>query len=269
MVEKLTNNLAAVLDDILEKFRTGDIPKAVALASFPGPDVPSSRWSFTNRFLMYLSGTNDARGFRQWKEVNRWVKKGAKAIYILVPCFRLEVDEETGEETEVLRYFKVTPVYRFEDTNGQILRYQEADLPKLPLLDRAKEWKISVRAIPGKYNFHGYYAPSQKEIVLATPEEKTFFHELAHASHEKVKGKLKTGQDSLQEIVAELSAQALCRLVGKTDKDSTGNSFRYIENYAARLNMSPHTACLRVLSDTEKVLKLIMHGTIGDDVSET
>ena len=70
-------------------------------------------------------------------------------------------------------------------------------------------------------------------------------------------GKLKPGQDPVQEIVAELSAQALCRIVGKTDK-YLGNSYRYIERYAEKAGMSPHSACLKVLSDTEKVLKLIL-----------
>ena len=34
---------------------------------------------------MYISGTLDARGFKQWKEVNKFVKKGSQALYILVP----------------------------------------------------------------------------------------------------------------------------------------------------------------------------------------
>jgi hypothetical protein len=33
-------------------------------------------------------------------------------------------------------------------------------------------------------------------------------------AHEKVNGNLKAGQDPLQEIVAELSAATLCRMVG-------------------------------------------------------
>ena len=259
----MKNNVKEVLDDILEKFRTGDIPEAVALACFPGLDIPSSKWSFTNRLLMYLSGTNDARGFRQWKEANRWVRKGAKAIHILIPCFTTGIDEKTGEEVQVLSFFKTSPVFRYEDTLGKPLSLQKPELPELPLLDRAKEWGISVRAVPGKYSFLGFYAPGQKEIVLATPEEKTFFHELAHASHEKFKGKLKTGQDALQEIVAELSAQALCRLVGKKVSDTIGNSYRYIEGYAAQLDLSPHKACLKVLSDTEKVLQMILYGKVS------
>ena len=85
-----------------------------------------------------------------------------------------------------------------------------------------------------------------------------FFHELAHCAHEKVNGSLKAGQDPIQEIVAELSAQALCRIVGKTDDKYLGNSYRYIEVYAESLGIIPFSACLKAMSDTEKVLDLIL-----------
>ena len=249
-----------VLNIIVEKFKSGEIPEAVAMASFPIPEIPSSKWSFTNRTIMFLSGTGDARGFRQWAEVNRWVKKGTSAIYILIPCFKKEVDEDSGEERDVLRFFKSAPVFRVEDTDGEELDYEHIEVPELPLLDRADEWGISVKAVAGNYSFRGYYSPQRQEIALATPEEKTFFHELAHASHERINGNLKSGQDPLQEIIAELSAQALCRLVGKQTKDTTGNSFGYIESYAEKVSMTVHSACLKAMSESEKVLNLILKG---------
>ena len=98
----MNEKVKQVLNVIVEKFMSGEIPEAVALASFPIPDIPSSKWSFTNRTMMFLSGTGDARGFRQWKEVNRWVKKGTSAIYIFIPCIKKEVVEETGYQPEVL-----------------------------------------------------------------------------------------------------------------------------------------------------------------------
>lgn len=263
-VLQMDNKVKQVLNVIVEKFKSGEIPEAVAMASFPVPDIPSSKWSFTNRTLMFLAGTGDARGFRQWKQVNRWVKKGAKAIYIMVPCFKKEIDDEIDEEKEVLRFFKSTAVFMYEDTEGKDMDHNNIELPRLPLLDKAKEWGISVKAIPGDYRFRGYYSPQRQEIALATPEEKTFFHELAHAGHEKVKGGLSSGQDPLQEIVAELSAQALCRLVGKQTNDTTGNSFRYIERYAEKVKMTPHSACLKALAESEKVLNLILKGAYDE-----
>jgi antirestriction protein ArdC len=95
---------------------------------------------------------------------------------------------------------------------------------------------------------------------LATSEEIVFLHELSHVAHEKVNGSLKRGQDPFQEIVAELSAAALCKIVGKKGNGRVGNSYRYIEKYAEKIKMSPYNACLKVMSETEKVLNLILKG---------
>ena len=102
---------------------------------------------------------------------------------------------------------------------------------------------------------------SSKEIALATQEEVVFFHELAHAAHAKVKGELKPGQDWKQEIVAELSASALCQLVGKDGDRYLGNNHTYIERYASEAKMTPSRACFQVMGDVEKVLQEIL--TLG------
>jgi hypothetical protein len=243
---------------IIAAFESGDIPEAIAYSMFPIPNLPSSKWSLLNRTIMFLAGTQDARGFRQWKQSNRYVKKGAKSFRILVPCIVKKEAGENGEIEHSLRGFMCKPVFRVEDTEGEPLEYEKLELPDFPLVEIAEEWGISVRAVPGNYRYYGYYQPGRKEIALATQEESVFFHELAHAAHEKVNGILKPGQDPLQEIVAELSAQALCRIVGKQAKDTTGNSYRYIQGYAEKLKLSPQAACLKVMSETEKVLNLIL-----------
>jgi antirestriction protein ArdC len=255
----MNDKIKKVLDTILEKFESGDIIEAVAMASFPIPDVPSTNWSFFNRTIMFLSGTCDARGFRQWQSVNRQIKKGSKAIHILVPCFTKKNIDETEEQKEVLSFFKAMPVFRVEDTKGQPLNYQQMQLPDLPLLSRAREWGVTVKAVPGNFRYLGYYSPQKNKIAVASPEESVFFHELAHVAHMRVKGKLTPGQQPLQEIVAELSAEALCRIVGKTGGRTTGNTYQYIREYAQKLNLTPHSACLKALSETEKVLNLILN----------
>ena len=259
----MNDKVKQVLNVILDKFKSGDIPEAVAISMYPIPEIPSSKWSLLNRTLMFLSGTQDGRGFKQWQQVDRFVKKGSKAIYILVPFIKKV--EDGGDEKQVLYGFGCRPVFCVEDTDGKPLQYENIELPDLPLLERAEEWGISVKTIPGNYQYRGFYSMERKEIALATPEEKVFFHELSHAGHEKIKGTLKTGQDPFQEIVAELSAAALCELVGKQGKDTSGNSYRYIEEYAGEINMSPYKACLKVMSETEKVLNLILKGDDGID----
>lgn len=257
----MNEKVKEVLTGIIDRFKLGDIPQAIAYTVYPQPDIPCAKWSLLNRLLVFFAGTRDARGFRQWQDAGRWVVKGAKALYILVPYIKKVEAEGNGEEKEVLKGFMAKAVFRYEDTDGKALDLPEMQLPELPLIETARQWGLEVKTIPGNYSLYGYYSPLRKEIALATKEESVFFHELAHCAHEKVKGSLKAGQDALQEIVAELAAQALCRLVGKKPDDTLGNSYRYIESYAAKIEMAPHTACLRVMSETEKVLNLILKGT--------
>ncbi len=152
----------------------------------------------------------------------------------------------------------LVPVFRIEDTNGKPVEYQKLIVPELPLLKRASEWGISVKAVAGSSYFYGAYAQSRKEIVLASPEESVFFHELCHSAHHRIMGNLTPGQDWRQEIVAELGAIVLCKLIGKEPDKALGNGYRYITHYAVKAKLSPYAAALRVLSDTEQVLGIIL-----------
>jgi len=200
----------------------------------------------------------DARGYRQWQQVDRWVKRGSKCLYILVPYVK-RVDEN-GEESQVLIGFGTKAVFRVEDTDGEALEYKNIELPRFPLVDRAKAWGINIRAVPGNYRYYGLYSIERKEIAVASEEECVFFHELAHCAHDILKNGLKRAQDPLQEIVAELASHSLCQLVGKTGEKYLGNSFQYISHYADKINLSPYRACTKVLNDVEQVLNLILNG---------
>src|SRR5690349_12380838 len=86
--------------DILKAFQDPDtLPKPLAHVFVHRKDAaPCRRWSWNNQLIAALRGTADARGFRQWQQVGRQVKKGEKAFYILAPLVKKKTDEETGEE---------------------------------------------------------------------------------------------------------------------------------------------------------------------------
>lgn len=251
-----------VLTNILNRFKSGDIPKAIAYSIFPIPNIPASNWSLFNRTLMFFAGTQDGRGFRQWKKANRHVKKGAKSFFILAPRF-IKKENDDKEEKIFLAGFLTVPVFKLEDTEGPPLDYQKIQLPEFPLMEAAQQLEVSIKAIPGNYRYYGYYVDSRKQIALATKEEIVFFHELSHAAHAQILGKLKPGQDWKQEIVAELSASVLCHLVGKDGDKYLGNSYVYIDRYASKAKIGAFTACLQVMSDVEKVLQKILN--LGDN----
>jgi hypothetical protein len=257
-----------VLDKIIEAFNTGSIPAAIAVRKFPKLDVPCNKWSFLNQLLVAINETYDARGYRQWQSANRFVKKGAKSFDILVPLTKKK--EEDGKESVQVFGYKTQAVFRMEDTDGEEMPYEALVLPELPLIEKAMNWGITVEPVFGNDKYNGYFAPQINKIGLASPDECIFFHELCHYADEQVSGKLKTRQDPIQEIVAELGALSLCNIVGKDGDAYLGTGYRYIEGYAQELRQSAHSACLLVLSRVEKVLNYILApieptSNIGED----
>ena len=257
----MAQHVKETLKSILEAFESGNIPEAIAHSMFPIPDLPSSKWSVLNRITMFLSGTADARGFRQWTDAGRHVKKAAKAIYILVPrMIKRETATETSEaeEEEVLAGFMGRAVFRVVDTEGEPLEYEQIVLPPLPLMERAKEWGLSVKAVPGNYQYYGYFSQDKHEIGLASKDEAVFFHELSHYAHQRLTPDFKNAPSWEKEVVAELAAAALCKIVGK-DSKHLGTSGEYIRHYAEKEGLNPVKACLKVLNQTEAVLTSILH----------
>jgi len=260
---RYTEKATEALKRILDAFESGTVPAALARVVIPPRDVPCARWSLSNRLLTFLSGTDDARGFRQWREVGRFVRPGARALYILGPILVRKRDEngEVEEEGEkFLKGFRVIPVFRAEDTDGEPLVHPSLLPPEPPpLLEVALSWGIRVDYKAIESSAYGFYAPDRKQIVLCTHEEQTFFHELTHAAHERVLGALKRGQDWRQEIVAELTAATLMHLFGRQPDD--GGSYRYIARYAEKAGKDVYRACLSVVTDVEKCLSLIIGAT--------
>ncbi|MFH1141048.1 MAG: hypothetical protein V1724_05145 [Chloroflexota bacterium] len=259
---KLPDKAHEILQRLLIAFQQGTIPAALARTIIPSLDVPCSHWSLNNRILALLAGTADARGFRQWTQVGRYVRPGRKCFYILAPLLvaRSKEDEEDSDRDVRLAGFRAVPVFRVEDTAGEPLNYPPlAPSQPPPLADVADAWGLTVSytdfsgpTAPA----YGSYSPSQKRIRLATHDEVTFFHELAHAAHERAKGQLRHGQDWSQEVVAALTAATLLHLYGCRPDD--GGAYAYIAGYAKEASKDAYRACLSVISEVEQCLNQIL-----------
>ena len=82
---------------IIDLFATGNVPSKLATVFIKfDSSAPCFKWSWNNRLLCAINGTSDARGFRQWESVGRFVRSGAKAFHILAPCMMnlTEKDEQ-------------------------------------------------------------------------------------------------------------------------------------------------------------------------------
>ena len=246
------------LQRIVDLFKAGNIPKALAVATIPPQaDIPSAKWSLSNRILQFLADTSDARGFRQWQKADRKVKKGSKAFCILGPNSRvIKETDAAGTESDkvIITGFHAIPVFRAEDTDGEPLPYEPATPP--PLADVAEQFGLSVSYQTFASKYYGYYQGGAKRIVLATHEPAVFFHELAHAAHERIEGQLTGGQIPSQEIVAELTAATLAQMY--CPEANLGFSYKYVKGYAEKSKKTIERACLAVINTVGKVLDEIL-----------
>ena len=251
----------AELEKIVGLFRSKQLPDLCSKALISAPEKPSSKWSLGNQLLMLLAGTADARGYRQWNEVGRHVRLGAKALHILGPVIVKKgpggedsSDQVREEPAKVLVGFRSIPVFKFEDTEGSELpTFTPRDPP--PLLEVATRFGMRVMydsLAPGLY---GVTDHTTKTITLATESWDVFFHELAHAIHRTFEPKTRHGQEPEAEAIAQLVAATLARLY---NRPADGFSWTYIASQAQ--SASPQMVgrlCLRILDRAKKVLDLI------------
>jgi hypothetical protein len=247
------------LQQIVDLFKTGDVPKALAVVTIPPQaGIPSTKWSLSNKLLQFLADTSDGRGYRQWQQAGRQVKQGSKAFHILGPKIKkikkTDDDNKDIEKPVVIGFFSI-PVFRAEDTNGEPLPYEPASPP--PLADVAKRFGLSVSYQVFAGNYYGCYQGKSKKIILASHEIQVFFHELAHAAHDRIIDKLKGGQVPSQEIIAELTAATLSNLY--CPEANLGFSYEYVKSYAKKSKKSIERACLAVINTTGKVLEEILN----------
>jgi hypothetical protein len=240
------------MDTLLKMFDEENLEK-VARAVFKGDSIPADKWSFLNRILMYLHDTEDARGFRQWQQVGRHVKKGAKAFYIIGPVTRkitaeksLESGDTVREERKVLAGFKALPVFRIEDTDGAPMIREEYQ-GKIPCEFNGIIQELGLKVQPVRFcgSVYGSYNLINKEIRLASPDIEVFLHELSHAVDDRLNG-LKPGQKKDQEVTAEFSAAVIAHLMGY--RIPLGNVRDYIEGYSFRELLSCLTRIEKIVS---------------------
>ena len=114
------------IDEVLKRLKEGvnDIQESGNFKQFLLTMSKFHDYSIGNLILIMMQKPEATRvaGFKTWRDLGRWVKKGEKGIAILAPCFppkgRKPEPEESDEDEEKIEvspvYFKV--VHVFENT---------------------------------------------------------------------------------------------------------------------------------------------------------
>ena len=249
---------------IIALFESGKVPEVLRQVFIHrDDDAPCRDWSWCNQLLVALAGYDDARGFRQWQQVKRSVRKGERAFQILAPVHvkRRKRDDETGETGDYMALvgFRAVPVFGYDQTDGEALPGREQEqrfVEALPLIDVARSWGLTVKMYGGAENdgVLGWYRPGSA-IALGVENLATWCHELAHAADDRL-GNLKTRDDCDSEIVAELAGATLLECFGKPREADKGGCWQYVQRYAEKNKVQPLTACTRLL-------KRVWEGMLG------
>lgn len=261
---KFYGHAEEVANKILDSFRNGTLPAALAQVFIKRDDEsPCRKWSYCNQLIVALMGHHDARGFRQWQAVNRSVKKGEKAFYILAPVTITKHDDKLDKDNKVLIGFRSVPVFGYDQTEGEDLPGKEEEkvfVDALPFVEVAKTWGLTVATFNGNNKgYLGYYEYG-KAIALGVENLATWAHELIHAADHKVQGDivLKTTDSSEREIIAELGGAVLLCMIGRDKEADLGGAWHYIDSYAAKIKKSPIQACERLVNRVCKAIHLVV-----------
>jgi hypothetical protein len=199
-------------------------------------------YSWRNQLMIAIQrpDTIAVKGFHGWKALNRKVKKGSKAIWILAP--RPFTVEENGEERKKISFAPVS-VFAYEDTE-QIEGYPEIPLTP-PLHDvegstlehelgLLRAWledrgvRTTFRTLDGAK--HGFFRPGGPEIVICdrfAPNSmfKTLVHEAAHYLRHLAGD---TYDYDTEEVIVESTAYAVCATHGI---ETSGYSAGYVASW--------------------------------------
>ncbi|MGO9301316.1 MAG: ArdC-like ssDNA-binding domain-containing protein [Acidimicrobiales bacterium] len=193
-------------------------------------------YSFGNVLLIAAQCHQATRvaGFNAWRKLNRFVRKGEKAIWVLAPM--IYENAEDGETDRVLRGFKYVPVFDIAQTDGEelpsICDRLEGDDPQglyaqLVAVARSIGFTVEDHEFNGSANGDCRHDDHHIRVETTnTPAQrvKTLVHELAHAL-------LHASYDdrALAELEAESTAYVVCQVLGI---DSGDYSFGYVATWA-------------------------------------
>jgi hypothetical protein len=254
----------AAAQKILRAFEdTNSLPKPLAQVFIRRKDSRHCRkWSWGNQLLVILNGFTDARGFRQWEQVGRKVKKGERAFFILGPVTKNVRNQETGEEKVIVVGYKSIPVFGLQQTEGKSLPSGDPDLEKwiqsLPLLAVAKRWRLAVGTFDGEgMDILGRYLNGEA-IEVGVKNWSTWCHELVHAADDRNGSLKEKGQHWRSETVAELGGAVLLEILGFKREADLGGCWSYIQSYAQKEQIGVVEACMTVLDRTCAAVGLIL-----------
>ena len=195
-------------------------------------------YSFRNVLLIDAQCHEATRvaGFNSWRKLNRFVRKGEKAIWILAPMVYKNAGAEEGEDDRIIRGFKFVPVFDIAQTDGEELpsictrlggNDEKGLYTDLVAVAHSIDFTVQDHEFGGTTNGDCSHSEHRIRVEMTnSPAQrvKTLAHEIAHALlHGKCDNR------PLAELEAESTAYVVCQALGL---DTSHYSFGYVASWA-------------------------------------
>lgn len=164
--------------------------------------------------------------YAAWQKLDRQVRKGEKALFIMHPMMRKQTDEATGKEENVLVGFTWKPTaFVLSQTDGEDLEL--AELVPFDLAAVLKE--VNITPVPFTIedgNCLGF--ANQKREISVSPlsprPERTLFHEVGHIllghCEKGTQVDIETFGYGTHEVEAEAFSYLVCGMLGMADDEA-------------------------------------------------
>ncbi|GAK31344.1 hypothetical protein WOSG25_090410 [Weissella oryzae SG25] len=232
--------------------------------------------SNNNRLILGQNpGATHVASFNKWKELDRKVVKGSKAIYVYAPMQVVKKDEnnkpivDKNGEIQKETFFKLVPVFDVSQTNGKELPKQVYELPgDINEPEKFKQYfdtlasqtsaKVRIQTNEVLGTSEGFYKPSDNLIVIKKgmgQEQtiKTLIHEIVHAElHTNSQAVFGSREYSQHEFEAESVAFIVADHLGI---DTSEYSFGYLSSWTSGgLEIDSFQSSLEAITNEAKTL---------------
>lgn len=263
------------IDDVKEKLDKGleDVFKNQRFKEMLKVMSSFRTYSFNNMMLIMLQRPNATmvKGYKQWQELGRHVKKGEKGIKILAPIIeKIEVEildpktkepllkpDGTPETKEItsIKAVKTVTVFDISQTEGReipnVRDFINRDLQNDESIAKLykdfvnyinNEGKVTVKEQETELGVGGYFAPYENEIVISTNTNKNdtekfrvLIHEYAHAKLHNLESEYKELPREHKEAQAESVAYIVSNYYGL---DTNDISLGYIATWSQNIELA-------------------------------
>jgi antirestriction protein ArdC len=259
------------------------------------------RYSWNNQFLIWFQSSvrgfeaTYVRGYKQWEAIDRTVKKGEKAMYVLAPMLahrcmqkgceakakyfrdgRIYICEKDSNHKvgKFLVGFKDVPVFDISQTEGE-------DIPQITLKDKCENAKPEIWdalvSLAESHDFkviignakgaEGYCSHDKKEIVISSNADfgyqvKILAHEVGHLlMHKDIKDYQQ--QRARYETEAEGVAWVVCEALG-VHSDEDNYSFGYIATWGKDNTKQLVKKSLQTITKTSQTILDYVESKVDD-----